>query len=513
MTVGKPVDSPRNLGLIMAALMITMLLSALDQTIVSTALPHIASDFNALDQLSWVVTSYLIASAITTPLYGKLSDIYGRKRTLIAAIVIFLLGSTFSGAAQSITQLIVFRGIQGIGAGGLMTLVLATIADVVPPRERGKYQGLFGGVFGLASVVGPLVGGLFTDQLSWRWIFYINLPLGAVALSAIAARLHTPVHYRSHRIDFMGAMLLSLSIMALMLVSVWGGSTYAWSSERIRITLAVGLTLLAIFLWSQTRAAEPLLPLRLFRNSIFSVASLLSFVSGLAMFLPIIFMPEFQQIARGYSATVSGLLMLPLIFGLIVASTTSGQLMSRTGQYRVFPIAGTLITGTGLWLLSHISLVVSELWILVWMFVIGLGMGSYIQVTTLAVQNSSRPQDIGTATSTVTFFRMIGGSFGTAIFGAILMNRLTAHVQVLMPAMAGLPLIAGRSFAGGAARIHALPPAVAAAIMQAFALSFRDIFLFGIPPLAIAFVIALFLKEVPLHRFEREVAEGETLGL
>lgn len=506
-------STPPGLFMIMFALAITLLLAALDQTIVATALPKIASDFNALNELSWVVTAYLIASAITTPLYGKFSDLFGRKRILMVAIVIFLLASALAGLSQNMLQLVIFRGVQGIGAGGLMTSVFATIADVVPPRQRGKYQGVFGGVFGLSSVIGPLLGGLFTDHLSWRWIFYINLPLGALALLTIALRLHTPVRRKAHSIDYAGAVLLAISVTALLLVCVWGGSSYPWGSSVIRLLIGVGIFGLAAFVWWQTRAAEPLIPPRLFHSGIFVVSVLLSLASGMAMFAAIIFMPEYQQVVRGNSATASGMLMLPLVFGMILAGTSSGRIMSHTGRYRLFPIFGTIVTGFGLWLLSHLSVVTSQWLLALWMLVTGVGMGLYMQVTILAVQNSVDPKDLGTATSTVTFFRSMGGSFGTAIFGAILTNSFASHIAVLLPQAAGLPPLTARSLAGGAARIHALPPQISSKLLQAFTQSFQDMFHSVIPIMAVAFVIALFLKEVPLHQTERDAAKADVVGV
>ena len=500
-------EAHKNIMVVMGALMLTLLLAALDQTIVSTALPRIASDFNALNELSWVVTAYLIASAITTPLYGKISDLYGRKKMLIVAVIIFLSGSALCGAAQNITELVIFRGLQGLGAGGLIPLVLAAIADVVPIRERGKYQGLFGAVFGLASVVGPLLGGLFTDTLSWRWIFYINIPLGLLAMWAIAARL--PVHVRrvEHAIDYLGALLLAAGTSSLLLVAVWGGSTYPWNSHII-----IGLSMLAIsaiglFIYQEFSAKEPLLPMGLFRNSIFSVASALSFVSGMAMFAAIIFLPEYQQVVRGYSATKSGLLMLPLILGLLTASIVSGRIISKTGKYRLFPIGGFILTGFGLFLLSHLSLTTSQWLLSLWMLIVGLGIGSTMQVMTLAVQNATDPKHLGTATSAVTFFRSIGASLGVAIFGALLANRIVVHLKDLLPA-SSLTAAGTTPSIGSAAQIQALPPPIANAVLQAFVLSFQEVFLWTVPFVALAFLISLFLRDVPLRTLAREEAEG-----
>lgn len=501
-----------SLWVILGALMLTMLLAALDQTIVSTALPKIASDFNALNELSWVVTSYMLASAVTTPLYGKLSDLFGRKKMLLIAVGIFLIGSILSGMSQSMLELVLFRGLQGIGAGGLMTLVLATIGDVVPMRERGKYQGMFGAVWGLSSVAGPLLGGFFTDALSWRWIFYINLPLGLLALAVIWLKLHTRVHHTEHSIDYLGASLISIASISVLLAAVWGGTTYAWSSIEIISLIVIGIVFGIAFVVWEHYAKEPILPLELFRSSIFRVSALLSLVSGLGMFAAIIYLPEYQQIVRGFSATKSGLLSLPLVAGMLVSSITSGRLVSHTGKYRIFPIIGTLILMLGFYFLSFISLTISEWTLGAAMFVTGIGIGSFMQVMTLAVQNSSDMKHLGAATAAVTFFRSIGGTFGAAIFGAILANRLTTHMQELMPA-ASASTFGSANLNGGAAMIRTLPPDVQANILEAFSRSFHDMFLYAIPFTLVAFVIALFLKEIPLKHQTMEMAEGEAFEM
>jgi EmrB/QacA subfamily drug resistance transporter len=490
---------------VMSALMMVMLLAALDQTVVATALPKIAVDLNGLNKYSWVATSYLLTSAIFTPIYGKLGDLFGRKKIFQTAIVIFLIGSALCGLSRNMDQLVFFRALQGIGAGGLMSLVLAIIGDVIPPRQRGRYQGYFGAVFGLSSVAGPLLGGFFAGASTilgvagWRWIFYINIPLGLIALSAVAARLHLPVLRRQHKIDYIGAALMSITVVSLLLVAVWAGVTYAWGSPEITGLAASALVFGIIFVLWEHQAAEPIIPMKLFKNDIFRVSALLSLFAGISMFAAILYIPQYQQVVRGYSPTKSGLYTIPLVAGLLVASITSGRLITKFGRYKPFPIFGTLMLMLGMWLFSHVTLTTSAFTLSVWMIVIGIGLGSFMQVATLAVQNSVERSQLGTATSSTTFFRTIGSSLGGAIFGTILISRLTHHLTQTLPAATASHISTNNILSGGTSQIAHLPAAAQHDIFLAFVRSFHDMFLIGIPFAAAAFVIALFLRESPLR--------------
>ena len=485
----------RTLIPVFGALMLGMFLAALDQTIVSTALPTIVGDLGGLNHLSWVVTSYLLASTASTPLYGKLGDMYGRKPVFLAAILIFLAGSMLSGLSQSMGELIAFRALQGIGAGGLMVGAQAIIADIVPPRERGKYMGLIGSVFAIASVAGPLLGGFLVEQLDWRWVFYVNMPIGAVAVLVVIFRLYLRTPSQRHSIDWLGAALLTAGVSAIILVTTWGGSEYAWGSPTILGMGAAGLALLAAFVWQERRAAEPIIPPSLFRSSVFRVASAIGFVIGLAMFGAIVFIPLFLQLVYGISPTSSGLRMLPLMAGLLTASITSGRIITRLGRYKAFPIAGTAVTTLGLFLLSRLE-VGTQPWLAsLYMLVVGLGIGLVMQVLVLAVQNDAPARNIGVATSTATFFRSMGGSLGVALFGAIFASRLSGE-------LAGIPGASGLS--GGANispdQVHALPPAVRHDFLLAFVDSLQPVFLVGAAITAVAFVLAWLLREVPLRK-------------
>lgn len=498
----------REIMVIISALMLAMFLAALDQTIVGTALPTIANDLHGLSELSWVATSYLLTSAVVTPLYGKIGDLFGRKKIFMIAIGIFLVGSALCGLSQNMTQLIFFRGLQGIGAGGLMSLVLAILGDIITPRQRGRYMGYFMSVFAISSVVGPLLGGLFTDHLSWRWIFYINVPIGILALAAVMFRLHLPVHKTEHRIDWLGSGLLAVSIVTLLLFTVWGGNKYPWASTQILSLLGASIIFAFVFIFRERKAAEPVIPLHLFKNDIFRVATLLSLFAGLVMFAAFIYLPEYQQLVHGYSATKSGLLTLPLVLGLLSASIASGRIISKTGHYRKFPIYGSIVVAFGLWLFSHVQVHTNQWMISLWMLVLGLGLGSFMQVMTLAVQNSVDRKELGTATSVATFFRSMGSSFGTAIFGAILTIRLNQHLKELLPASAGH--VTANNLQASQAQLHQMPPNVMHAILEAFVRSFHDVFLWALPFAALVFVTALFLRETPLRGPAQSMAEGES---
>jgi EmrB/QacA subfamily drug resistance transporter len=492
--------SHRQILVVYTGLMLGMLLAALDQTIVSTALPTIVGQLGGLSRYAWVGTAYILAQTISTPMYGKLGDLYGRKRILRIAIVIFLLGSVLCGIAQNLDELIGFRAIQGLGAGGLMVSAFAIIGDVVPPRERGRYQGYMGGVFALASVVGPLVGGFLVDNLSWRWVFYVNVPVGIVALVVVGAVLPELAGRKAHRLDLEGAALLIVWAGLLTLGLTWGGTTYPWGSGKIISILVVGVVALAFFFLQERRAVEPIIPPHLFRNSTFTCAAIIGFLVACAMFGAIFYLPVFLQVVQGASATSSGLRLLPLMGGLLVASIGSGRVISKIGRYRAFPVAGTALIAVGMWLLSRISATTSYASVSVGMVVLGVGLGLVMPVLVLAVQNAVDHRDMGAATAATTFFRSIGGSFGIAIFGAIFINRLTYWLRKDMPASAHLDSThLANLLHGTPAQMKALPPAVHTGLIDAIASSLHTVFLWAIPLGIVAFLISLRVREVPLR--------------
>ncbi|WP_328365478.1 MFS transporter [Streptomyces sp. NBC_00445] len=477
------------------ALLLGMLLAALDQTIVSTALPTIVSDLGGMDHLSWVVTAYLLASTAATPLWGKLGDQYGRKRLFQIAIVIFLIGSALCGMAQSMFGLIAFRALQGVGGGGLMVLSMAIVGDLVPPRERGRYQGLFGAVFGATSVLGPLLGGLFTEHLSWRWVFYVNLPVGVVALAVIAAALHIPHRAAKHVIDYLGTFLIASVATCLVLVASLGGTTWSWGSPQIVGLAVLGVVLAVAFVAVERKAAEPVLPLKLFRIRTFTLSAVISFIVGFAMFGAMTYLPTFLQVVQGVSPTMSGVHMLPMVLGMLLASTGSGQIVSRTGRWKVFPVAGTGVTALGLLLLHQLDEHSSTAEMSTFFFVFGLGLGLVMQVLVLIVQNAVSYEDLGVATSGATFFRSIGASFGVAIFGTIFAGRLG---EKLTDAFRGAQLPPGVSVDALEADprgIAELPAALRPSALGAYASSITDVFLYAAPVALLGFVLAWFLKE------------------
>ena len=500
-------EKPR-IGPIFGALMLVLLVASLDQTIVSTALPTIAGDLGGSSRLAWVVTAYMLASTITTPLAGKLGDQYGRKIVLQTALVTFLIGSALCGAAHSMTELIAFRAIQGLGGGGLMVTTQAAIGDVVPARDRGRYAGLLGGVFGLSTVIGPLLGGFFVDNLWWRWIFYVNIPIGVVALIVLQVVFHPPSIRTRHVIDYLGITFLAAGLSAIVLLTTLGGVDYAWLSFETALLAVISLVCLAGFIFAERRAAEPVLPLNLFRNRIFAVTSAVGFVVGVALFGSVTYLPLFLQLVKGSSPTASGLEMLPLMTGVLISSIGSGQIISRTGRYKVFPILGTGFMVAGMLLLARLTVSTSIGSAGLSMLVLGLGLGGVMQVLILVVQNAVDYSQLGVATSGASLFRSMGGSIGTPIFGAILTNRLTSNLAASLPG----PPPSGVNLERGAtpALIASLPAPIKDAFRSAYVDALHPVFLTGAAFAVLAFVLTWFIPEVPLRKTVKAQGPSDT---
>ncbi|MEU5593132.1 MFS transporter [Streptomyces sp. NPDC020298] len=500
--------SPRRVRLVFAGLMLALLLAALEQMIVATALPRIVGELHGLDRMPWAITAYLLTSTVGLPVYGKLGDLLGRKGVFQCAILVFVAGSALAGRAQTMDQLIAFRAVQGIGAGGLMTGVQAIIADIVPPRRRGRFLGLIGAAFGLASVAGPLLGGYFTDHLSWRWCFYVNVPFGLLTLAVVTAVLKLPKPPSRGRFDLLGTLLLTAASTCLVLLTSWGGTEYAWDS-RVVLGLGAGaVAATALFVLAEHRAAEPLIPLRLFRDSVFTVTGLIGLVVGVALFGAACYLPTFLQMADGASATESGLLMLPMMGGIVGASVIAGQLISRTGRYKIYPVLGGALSVAGMWLLSRLQTDTPRLHYSIWMAVLGAGIGMVMPVLVLAAQNSARPADLGTATSASNYFRQIGGCVGAAVFGTLLADRLTDALHRRLPPRAGARLPDPESLTPRL--VHALPPALRDACVAAYADAMPRIFLYLVPVLVLGLLLAFFLKEKPLVSHNAFVTDQET---
>lgn len=503
------VGSPRR-NLIFVAVLFGMLLAALDQTIVATALPTVVADLGGAGHQSWVVTSYLLASTIATAIVGKLGDLFGRKLVFQAAVLFFLVGSVFCGLASSMTMLVTARALQGIGGGAIMVTATAVIGEVIPLRDRGRYQGALGAVFGVTTVVGPLLGGFFTDHLSWRWAFWINVPVGALVLVVAAAAIPALARTGRPAIDYLGILFVGLGASGLTLATSWGGGEYPWSSPVIIGLFAGSVVALAIFVWVETRAAEPILPIRLFASPVFAVSCVLSFIVGFAMLGAMTFLPTFMQFVNGVSATTSGLRTLPMVAGMLLTSMSSGVIVSRTGRYKIFPVCGTAIMVLAFVLLSRMHSETPMLMQSLYLFILGAGIGLCMQVLVLIVQNTSTFEDLGVATSGVTFFRTIGSSFGAAIFGSLFANFLDDRIGAALTA-SGAPPAAAQS----PQALHTLPHDVAAPIVTAYADALDMVFLCAAPVAALGFLVALLLKEVPLQDMDavHAVDLGEGFGM
>ena len=486
----------RQIQVVLGGLMTGMLLAALDQSIVGVALPRIVSDLGGLNHLAWVVTAYLLTSTATTPLWGKISDLYGRRIIFQTTIVVFLIGSALCGLAQNMPQLIAFRAIQGIGGGGLMAIAFAIIGDVIPARERGRYQGYFGAVFGLSSVAGPLLGGWITDTINWRWIFYINVPIGAAALVVTSIALRMPVVKRNHKIDYLGAAMIVAAVTSLLLYLNWAGEEYGWAGTTSLALVVASAVFTVAFVFVELRAEEPIIPMRLFRNSIFTVGNTFGFLLGFAIFGGAIYLPLYLQTVQGMSPTESGLGMLPMVVGLFSMSIIAGLLITKTGKYKIFPILGASILIVALYLLHTVE-VDTPYWVVaIYAYLFGTGLGLGMSTIVTPVQNAVEMRDMGVATSATTFGRSLGGAIGAAMFGAILTSRLAVYLadEVGSSAMTG-----GEINTNDIQAIHALPEPVKTEVLTAYTHAITDIFLLAIPVIVIALIVVCFLKEIPLR--------------
>ncbi len=501
--------SHRQIMIVMSGIMSGMFLAALDQSIVGTALPKITSELGGLDKLAWVVTAYLVTATAATPLWGKISDLYGRRLIFQVAISIFMIGSIACGLAQDITQLISFRALQGIGGGGLFSISLAIIGDVVPPRERGRYGGYFGAVFGVSSVAGPLLGGFFTDGPGWRWIFYVNVPIGIAALVITSMALTMPVVKRKVSIDYLGALTIVVAVTSLILYLEWRGKDYGWGEGWALALLFTAIAGIAVFYFVERRAQEPIIPMRLFRNQVFSIGGLYAFLAGIAMFGVIIFLPLYLQAVKGFSATQSGLGMIPAVAGILVSSIICGRILDRTGRYKVFPIIGASLLIVAIGLLSTLEVDTNYWLVASYMLVFGLGLGAQMQTVMTAIQNSVKMRDLGSATGSVTFFRQMGGAVGASGFGAVFAVVLSNNLK---------DVFAGLGGGAGSVDINtndvtvlqSLPPGIKEPVLAAFADALGTMFLFGVPAVVIALIAALFLKELPLRAAAKPPGEAKT---
>ena len=516
---------------VLSGLMVGLLLAALDQTIVSTALKSIVEDFDGLAHYTWVVTAYLLTSTASTPLYGKISDLYGRRPIFQFAIITFLIGSFAAGAATSMEQLIAFRAVQGLGAGGLMSLTFVIIGDIISPRERGKYQGYFGGVWGLSSVAGPLLGGYFSDHAQilgvsgWRWIFYINLPFGIAALILTSIFLHIPKVKREHSIDYLGALLLVSGVSSLLLgLSVYGPQD-GWQNSKTLLTIAAAIVLMLLFIFQESRAKEPIIPLTLFKNHTFSVTSIMAFIIGAGMFGAIIMLPLYFQIVKGDSATSAGLKLIPFMIGIVTFSIVSGKLITKHGHYKRFPIMGLSLMTVGLFMLSTLTQTTPFWQLAIYGIFVGAGLGLSMQTIVIALQNSVEFRDLGVATSANTFFRSIGATMGVALFGTVYASRLAHNLPIEIEklrasnpaALVGATPEKFEALKENTAVLQTFTPELQAGIINAFVNSFHVVFLTSVPITIIGFFIAFMLRETPLrtgvgHQAAKEEAAGEALG-